>query len=77
MWAPLLGVLLVYAVAGQPEYSFNFMQKYSIEDIATKPAVQDAFINDVMTWEGRFATDMLGINYASGLVYDGKYSYSF
>ena len=54
---------------------YNFANNYSISDFNQKNSdeVKNAFIRHVAFWEGRFAcTDKVGINYNTGLTYDGK-----
>ncbi|KAE9547070.1 hypothetical protein FO519_009720 [Halicephalobus sp. NKZ332] len=50
---------------------FNFVKKYTIDGIVNDAKVRDDFLMDIMTWEGKFATDKVGLNYKHGLTYDG------
>ena len=52
---------------------FNYVTKYTIYGIANDSKMRDAFMMDVMTWEGKFATDKIGLNYKHALTYDGNY----
>uniref|UniRef100_A0A914W241 Endo-beta-1,2-glucanase SGL domain-containing protein n=1 Tax=Plectus sambesii TaxID=2011161 RepID=A0A914W241_9BILA len=49
----------------------NFAQSYSLDDLFKNPVAQDSFLLSASYWEGKFATDRVGLNYASALTYDG------
>ena len=53
--------------------AFNFAQNYDTNDLITNQASQQKFMKDVMFWEGKFATDNIGLNYATAMTYDGKW----
>uniref|UniRef100_A0A914VFS2 GPI anchored protein n=1 Tax=Plectus sambesii TaxID=2011161 RepID=A0A914VFS2_9BILA len=49
----------------------HFAQNYNLNQLLNDAAAQDSFLMSASYWEGKFATDRIGINYASGLTYDG------
>jgi hypothetical protein len=53
--------------------TFNFAQNYDLNDLQKNPSTQQKFMKDVMFWEGKFATDNIGINYKTAMTYDGTW----
>jgi hypothetical protein len=53
--------------------AFNFAKNYDLNDLVKNKYTQQKFMKDVMFWEGKFATDNIGINYATAMTYDGTW----
>ena len=66
-----LGVLIGFGSCQNCD--FNYVKKYTIDGIVNDATVRDNFMMDIMTWEGKFATDKIGLNYKHGLTYDGNH----
>jgi len=64
-----LGILIGFGSCQNCD--FNYVKKYTIDGIVNDAKIRDNFMMDIMTWEGKFATDKIGLNYKHGLTYDG------
>ena len=65
-----LGILIGFGSCQNCD--FNYVKKYTIDGIVNDAKIRDNFMMDIMTWEGKFATDKIGLNYKHGLTYDGN-----
>jgi len=64
----IISAILLLATA-QP--SCRFAKQYTKTQLYTNETARDQFLKDVLYWEGKFHQDGVGINYKSGLTYDG------
>uniref|UniRef100_A0A7E4W8T6 Ldi domain-containing protein n=1 Tax=Panagrellus redivivus TaxID=6233 RepID=A0A7E4W8T6_PANRE len=52
---------------------FQFAVNYDVNDVIKNSDTQNALIEDIMTWEGKFMVNGIGLNAKSGLTYDGSW----
>lgn len=49
----------------------RFARSYSSKELLTNTTARGLFIRDVFHWEGNFAKNGVGLNFATGITYDG------
>jgi hypothetical protein len=51
--------------------AYAFAQQFTPEDLLSNQTSRDTFISLMFTYEGRFHTDGVGVDIASGMTFDG------
>ena len=66
-----LAFLACFLLLASCQPTCRFAHQYTQEQLGASEEAQQRYIESIMYWEGKFHQDGVGINFASGLTYDG------